>query len=208
MKAPDTIYIQGIDAEFSEFGEWATTRHADTDIAFVRTDQPYDLAKTVEAQKAEIEDLRDLLASTSLEAGAEIARLRQLLTVHGRHTYACKQKYGPRHDCTCGFTAALASPPAAVDPAEAEKLHQEGVALANLFRQIQPPRDAEEPPVQKRAKGSYGAECNRASCKTALATWKHRDMDRYYCQPCGMWINENNSDCDPPLCGPVAGDAT
>lgn len=40
--------------------------------------------------------------------------------------------------------AALASPPACNDPAEAERIHQEGVALANLFRQIQPPRDAEK----------------------------------------------------------------
>lgn len=57
-------------------------------------------------------------------------------------------------------------------------------------------------------KGSYGAECNRASCHNVPATWKHRDIPRHYCPPCGMWINENNSDCDPPLCGPVSGDAT
>lgn len=66
------------------------------------------------------------------------------------------------------------------------------------------PPAAEEPST----KGRYGAECNRASCHNVPATWKHRDIPRHYCQPCGMWINENNSDCDPPLCGPVAGDAT
>ncbi len=54
------------------------------------------------------------------------------------------------------------------------------------------------------AKGAFGGECNRASCKNVPATWMHRELrNKFYCQPCGMWINENNSDCDPPLCGPV-----
>lgn len=90
MKAPDTIYIPDHFSKGYNLLSWSMERCYDTDLAYVRADlSAYELGKIIEAQKA------------------EIARLRQLLTVHGRHTYACKKKYGPRHDCTCGFTAAL-----------------------------------------------------------------------------------------------------
>lgn len=50
-------------------------------------------------------------------------------------------------------------------------------------------------------KGSFGSECNRSSCKNMPATWKHRDLqNRYYCQPCGIWINEQNGEL---LCAPA-----
>lgn len=62
------------------------------------------------------------------------------------------------------------------------------------------PATKEAPP----AKGSFGGVCNRASCNNTPATWKHRYLSgKFYCQPCGMWINENNADCYPPLCGPA-----
>ncbi len=65
------------------------------------------------------------------------------------------------------------------------------------------PAPAPETPVAP-AKGTFGGECARTACTNSPATWKHRDMPKHYCPPCGLRINEENSDCDPPLCGPTA----
>lgn len=117
MKAPDTIYIAPDSHELMYQRSWFQSRHSDSDVAYVRLQAHADrylpaivsLERTVEAHKAEIDDLRDLLSSTSLEAGAEIARLIKALNRYGEHSPECS-RFGPGaagDECTCGFTAAL-----------------------------------------------------------------------------------------------------
>lgn len=69
--------------------------------------------------------------------------------------------------------------------------------LEDCLRGLAETKPASEP----NTKGSFGAECNRSSCKNVPATWKHRDLhNKHYCQPCGIWINEQNGE---QLCSPV-----
>lgn len=85
MKAPDTIYIAPNHESIIYGRGWFELRHADTDTAYVRADLPYELSKTVEAQKAEIDMLASDCNSLSLvnqELKAEIARLKQMAFLH------------------------------------------------------------------------------------------------------------------------------
>lgn len=67
MKAPDTIYIAPNHESIIYGRGWFELRHADTDTAYVRADLPYELSKTVEAQKAEIDRLASYPAAIGVE---------------------------------------------------------------------------------------------------------------------------------------------
>lgn len=169
MNAPDTIYIHPESARWNDrqmetyiSRPYYLERERDDYVSYIRAGISYDLAKIVEAQKAEIAELR-----------AERDRL-----IHYENAVKFLE--------AAGFARMAAKANEAI---ELSKLVQPG-ALAS-------PPAAEEPST----KGRYGAECNRASCHNVPATWKHRDIPRHYCQPCGMWINENSRDgvlCTPP----------
>jgi hypothetical protein len=71
----------------------------------------------------------------------------------------------------------------------------------DIYIGITEPASALETFSAPNTKGSFGSECNRSACKNVPATWKHRDLhNRYYCQTCGPWINEQNGE---QLCSPV-----
>lgn len=111
MNAPDTIYIDG--KEPTMVGGYLAQRAADTDLAYVSAATSYELAKTVEAQNAEIGLLKaenESLAESNLcirRYEAEIARLREALREHGGHSLICESLEHGYQPCTCGFTAAL-----------------------------------------------------------------------------------------------------
>lgn len=79
MNVPETIYFS------QRYSCLRYERTYDTDVAYVRADLPYAIAKTCEAQKA------------------EISRLIKALEDHGVHHGNCDSE----RSCTCGFTAAL-----------------------------------------------------------------------------------------------------
>lgn len=120
MKAPDTIYIAPNHESIIYGRGWFELRHADTDTAYVRADLPYELSKTVESQKAEIDTLASDCNSLSLvnqELKGEIARLQKALQFYadiGNHRGNTRTGYVPivdAHNLGDIARAALASPP-------------------------------------------------------------------------------------------------
>lgn len=175
------------------------------------------LATEVEELRADRERLitRGVFEKELEKLGERLPAVRLLLEQSIKHQSAKFDNWAPHLQADAYrrlgvepvvmYRRALASPPAAEEPTKCRHTLNQGTTLVGDISSALTCSVCGKPWPDK---GAYGGECNRASCHNVPATWKHRDIPRHYCRPCGMLINDNNSDCDPPLCGPVVGDAT
>lgn len=135
MKAPDTIYIAPNHESIIYGRGWFELRHADTDTAYVRADLPYELSKTVEAQKAEIDRLASDCNSLSLvnqELKGEIARIQKALQFYadiGNHRGNTRTGYVPIVDAHNLGDIARAAPAVCNFPEKPLKTRAENLRL-------------------------------------------------------------------------------